>query len=114
MLYGSKSMAEYAWEKSLGTKPDGEWYYSSGTANIIARIVRDMVGGTLVDAYNFARINLFDKLKMCSAVIQPGRFRIFRRFKLHVCHSPGTGPASACLPSRTVYGTAKEFFLKDG
>jgi CubicO group peptidase (beta-lactamase class C family) len=71
MLYGSKSMAEYAWEKPMGTKPDGEWYYSSGTANIIARIERDMVGGTLVDVYNFARINLFDKLNMYSAVIEP-------------------------------------------
>ena len=71
MLYDSKSMAEYAWEKPLGTKPDGEWYYSSGTANIIARIVRDTVGGTLVDIYNFARINLFDKLNMYSAVIEP-------------------------------------------
>jgi len=64
MLYGSKSMAQYAWEKPLGTKPDGAWYYSSGTANIIARIERDMVGGTLVDVYNFARHNLFDKLNM--------------------------------------------------
>lgn len=71
MLYGSKSMAEYAWAKPLATKPDGEWYYSSGTANIIARIVRDKAGGTLVDGYNFARINLFDKLNMCSAIIEP-------------------------------------------
>jgi len=71
MLYGSKSMAEYAWAKQLETKPDGKWYYSSGTANIIARIVRDTAGGTLVDVYNFARINLFDKLNMHSAIIEP-------------------------------------------
>jgi CubicO group peptidase (beta-lactamase class C family) len=71
MLYDSKSMAQYAWEKPLGAKPDGAWYYSSGTANIIARIERDTVGGTLVDVYNFARINLFDKLNMYSAVIEP-------------------------------------------
>ena len=71
MLYGSKSMAEYAWAKQLETKPDGKWYYSSGTANIIARIVRDTAGGTLVDGYNFARINLFDKLNMHSAIIEP-------------------------------------------
>ena len=71
MLYGSKSMAEYAWEKPLSTNPDGQWYYSSGTANIIARIVRDTAGGTLVDGYNFARIHLFDKLNMCSALIEP-------------------------------------------
>jgi len=71
MLYGSKSMAEYAWAKQLETKPDGKCYYSSGTANIIARIVRDTAGGTLVDGYNFARINLFDKLNMHSAIIEP-------------------------------------------
>ncbi|MDD5170360.1 MAG: serine hydrolase, partial [Syntrophales bacterium] len=71
MLYDSKSMAQYAWGKPLGANPDGKWHYSSGTANIIARIERDAVGGTLVDIYNFARINLFDKLNMSSAVIEP-------------------------------------------
>lgn len=71
MLYGSKSMAEYAWSKPLEAEPDGKWYYSSGTANIIARIVRDTAGGSLVDGYNFIRINLFDKLNMHSAIIEP-------------------------------------------
>ncbi len=71
MLYDSKSMAEYAIAKPLRTEPDGQWYYSSGTANIIARIVRDTTGGTLVSFNNFARTRLFDKLHMYSAIIEP-------------------------------------------
>jgi CubicO group peptidase (beta-lactamase class C family) len=71
MLYGSKSMADFAAAKPLRTKPDTEWYYSSGTANIIARIIRDTVGGTLASVYNFARKQLFDRIGMYSAVIEP-------------------------------------------
>lgn len=71
MLYDSKSMADYAAEKPLRSNPDEEWYYSSGTTNIIARIVRDEVGGSLVEFNNFARTRLFDKIGMYSAIIEP-------------------------------------------
>ncbi len=71
MFYESKSTADYAAAKLLRTEPDGEWYYSSGTTNIIARIVRDTVGGTLVNVNKFARQQLFDKLGMFSAIIEP-------------------------------------------
>jgi CubicO group peptidase (beta-lactamase class C family) len=71
MFYISSSTADYAASKSLRTEPDGEWYYSSGTTNIIARIVRDTVGGSLVEVNNFARNRLFDRLGMSSAIIEP-------------------------------------------
>ncbi|MBN1532283.1 MAG: serine hydrolase [Spirochaetes bacterium] len=71
MLYASKSMSDFASAKRLKTRPDGEWYYSSGTANIVARIIRDLSGGTLAGTYAFARRELFDKLGMCSALIEP-------------------------------------------
>ena len=71
MFYGSKSMANYAASKSLEVEPDTKWFYSSGTTNIIARIVRDQVGGTLADVHKFARQRLFDKLSMFSALIEP-------------------------------------------
>ena len=71
MLYGAKSMSDFAEAKKLRAEPDHEWYYSSGTANIVARIIRDTSGGSLAGAYNFARRELFDKLNMCSAVIEP-------------------------------------------
>lgn len=71
MLYNSKSMADYAAAKPLRTEPETEWYYSSGTTNIIARIVRDTLGGNLVDITNFARTKLFDRIDMYSAIIEP-------------------------------------------
>jgi len=71
MLYGARSMSDYAAAKSLRAEPDHEWYYSSGTANIVARIIRDANGGTLAGAYAFARRELFDRLGMCSAIIEP-------------------------------------------
>lgn len=71
MLYDSRSMADYAAAKPLRSEPDSEWYYSSGTANIIARIVRDTIGGSLADVTNFARQELFNPLGMYSALIEP-------------------------------------------
>lgn len=70
MLYNSKSMADFAAAKSLRVEPDDEWYYSSGTSNILARIVRDAVGGTLADVLNFAQRELFDPIGMVSALIE--------------------------------------------
>jgi len=71
MLYGAKSMADFAEAKALAAKPDGRWYYSSGDANIVARIIRDLTGGTLAGVYNFARTELLDRLNMCSAILEP-------------------------------------------
>ena len=71
MFYERNSMAEYAAGKPLQFEPDTKWSYSSGTTNIIARIIRDHVGGTLADVHNFAREGLFDKLGMHSALIEP-------------------------------------------
>src|SRR5512137_2357279 len=40
MLYRSYDFAAFAAEKPLETEPDSKWVYSSGTANLVARIVR--------------------------------------------------------------------------
>ncbi len=71
MLYKSKSMADFAATKPLRTKPDEEWYYSSGTTNILARIVRDTVGGSLPAVINFTQRELFERINMYSAIIEP-------------------------------------------
>lgn len=71
MLYDSKSMADFAASKPLAGPPDTIWNYSSGTANIVARIIRNKTGGTLVSFNNFARQQLFDRLSMHSAIIEP-------------------------------------------
>lgn len=70
MLYAEKSMADFAMAKPLAVPPDTEWNYSGGTTNIIARILRDKVGGTLALEKNYFNTHFFDKLGMVSAVIE--------------------------------------------
>jgi CubicO group peptidase (beta-lactamase class C family) len=72
MLYGSADFAAAAAAKPLAGPPGSVWNYSSGAANIVARIVRQTVerdapGGVA----DFMRRELFDKLGMASALIEP-------------------------------------------
>ena len=71
MLYTAGSMADYAAAKPLIADPDTLWNYSSGTANIIARMVTDQAGGNLVAYQKFSRESLFNKIGAYSAVIEP-------------------------------------------
>jgi len=71
MLYTAESMADYAVAKPLVADPDTVWNYSSGTANIIARIVTDQSGGSLSGYHKFAKEYLFNKIGAYSAVIEP-------------------------------------------
>lgn len=71
MLYGSYDFAAYAVEKPLESEPDGKWYYSSGTANIVARIVRHAAEKDYPRYYDFLRKELFAKIGMHSAVPEP-------------------------------------------
>ena len=71
MLFGTGDVAAYAIGKPLEASPDEKWYYSSGTTNIIARIIRDAVGGRLADSLAFPRRALFDAIDMRSAVMEP-------------------------------------------
>jgi CubicO group peptidase (beta-lactamase class C family) len=71
MLYGNYDFAAYAAAKPLETEPDGKWHYSSGTANIVARIVRQTVANEFEYYYNFIYEELFDKIGMYSAILEP-------------------------------------------
>jgi len=71
MLYGSYDFAAYAAEKPLEADPDGKWYYSSGTANIVARIVRHAAEKDYPRYYDFLRKELFAKIGMHSAIPEP-------------------------------------------
>jgi CubicO group peptidase (beta-lactamase class C family) len=71
MLYGSYDFAAFAAEKPLAAPPDSTWSYSSGTANIVARIVRQTVEKETPHYYQFIRGRFFDKIGMLSAVIEP-------------------------------------------
>lgn len=71
MLYNTKSMADYAASRPLESDPDTVWNYSSGSANIVSRIVKNTVGGTLAAFNNFAHSALFEPLSIRSAVFEP-------------------------------------------
>jgi CubicO group peptidase (beta-lactamase class C family) len=71
MLYDSYDYAAYAANKSLASEPGTQWNYSSGTANIIARIVRQTAEKNYPNYYTFLRNELFNKIGMYSAVMEP-------------------------------------------
>jgi CubicO group peptidase (beta-lactamase class C family) len=71
MLYTSHSFAAFAAKMPMEIAPDSKWYYSSGTSNIIARIVRQTAEVSYANYYDFIRDELFYKIGMYSAVMEP-------------------------------------------
>lgn len=71
MLYGSRDFAAFAAGKPLEAEIDSVWNYSSGTANIVARIVRQAAGQTTSHYYRFLYEQLFDRIGMYSAIMEP-------------------------------------------
>jgi CubicO group peptidase (beta-lactamase class C family) len=70
MLFAEADAGAYAASGPLEVPSDSRWQYSSGTANIISRIVRQAAGSQL-DSFSFPRTALFDRIGMTSAVIEP-------------------------------------------
>jgi CubicO group peptidase (beta-lactamase class C family) len=70
MLVRSRDVAGYALNKPLQHKPDSHWQYSSGTTNIISRIIRDSVGASVEAYHAFPRKLLFDRIGMSSAIME--------------------------------------------
>ena len=68
MLFGAgkDDVAQYAASRPLAHAPGSRWNYSSGTTNIICRIIGDMVGDDVQFA-QFMRSRLFDPIGMSSA-----------------------------------------------
>ncbi|MBI1769972.1 MAG: serine hydrolase [Bacteroidetes bacterium] len=69
MLFKKKDMGVYAAESKLESKPGEVFEYSSGTTNIISRIVREKVGDE--NYYQFPYKELFSKIGMHSIVLEP-------------------------------------------
>jgi CubicO group peptidase (beta-lactamase class C family) len=70
MLFERGDMAGYAATKPATHPPDSVFSYSSGTTNILARIVFDATGGTLQASEAYARRRLFEPAGMSSAVFE--------------------------------------------
>lgn len=71
MLFEAGDMGAMAAAKPLSHEPGTNWSYSSGTTNILSRIVFDATGGTLEGMTRFAQKRLFEPTGMTSALIEP-------------------------------------------
>jgi CubicO group peptidase (beta-lactamase class C family) len=67
MFDGRRDTAGYAAAKPLAHPPGTFWSYSSGTTNIICRILRDLVGGP-TEMLRFMRRELFEPIGMTTPV----------------------------------------------
>lgn len=71
MLFLEPAAGTYAAARPLAIAPESTWYYSSGTTNIISRVIRETVGGSLPDYWQFPHKELFAKVGIRSAVLEP-------------------------------------------
>ena len=70
MLFARVDSSAFAIDKPLEFPPGARWRYSSGTTNILSRVLRLAVGGSNRDYLEFPRHALFDRVGMRSAVIE--------------------------------------------
>lgn len=100
MLLGTADMSMYAAAKNLGATPGAKWQYSSGTSNIIARVIRNVLSNDQ-EYWTYPRRALFDRLGMTGAVME-------------------TDAAGTFVGSSFMYATAREWarfgmlYLQDG
>lgn len=71
MLFLRGDMGGYAAAKPLEHPPGAVWQYSSGTTNLLSRMVWQTVGGSLASYRDYARKRLFEPGGMHSFVLEP-------------------------------------------
>jgi len=71
MLYEHSDQVGFAARRPLAHPPGTHWLYSTGTTNLLSRVVQDRSGGTLQSTYEFSQRELFHPLGVTTAVIEP-------------------------------------------
>ena len=92
MLFVKGDKAGFAASKPLQYSPGSHWSYSSGTSNIIARILEQRFTEKR-DYLRFPREQLFATSGHAQCSIGTGRSRHFCRLLLHVCLCTRLGAA---------------------
>jgi CubicO group peptidase (beta-lactamase class C family) len=70
MWFVATDMAAMAEGATLATSPGSRWAYSDSSYEVLARILRDAVGGDVGDELRFSHRELFDPLDMRSVTFQ--------------------------------------------
>jgi CubicO group peptidase (beta-lactamase class C family) len=70
MLFLQRDPAAFAEQARLDAVPGSRWQYSTGNTVILARIIRDAVGGRAEDVARFAQKELFERLGMTTALLE--------------------------------------------
>ena len=70
MVFNESDMAGFAEGAALKVAPGTNWNYANGNPAILARIVRDRVGGHAVDVLRFVRRELFGPLGIRHATLE--------------------------------------------
>jgi CubicO group peptidase (beta-lactamase class C family) len=71
MLYLSDDFAAYTASRPLAFPPDSHWNYSSGTANLVSRIVFEAVGGNQADFGRFFKEDFLSPVGIQSMIMEP-------------------------------------------
>ena len=100
MLFDRGDTAAYAAAKPLEHPPDSHWHYSSGTANIVSRIVRHSFEGDQAAHFSFPRRGALRSHRNAKRGDRAGRERELRRVVVHVRHGARLGALRAALPER--------------
>jgi CubicO group peptidase (beta-lactamase class C family) len=101
MLFTKYSASDYAANQPLEADPGAKWHYSSGTTNIVARVARDASRLSQLEWFGFPRKELFNRIGMKSAVMEPD-------------------PSGNFVGSSNMYATARDWarfgllYLNDG
>jgi CubicO group peptidase (beta-lactamase class C family) len=70
LVYLEDDIAAAAAQAQLKATPGTRWHYSGASTHLLARVLRDTVGGTGTDVQEFARTNLFDPLGMGEVTLE--------------------------------------------
>ena len=70
MLFNQDDMGEYAASRKLVNTPGAVSQYSSGTTNILSKLLRNQLESHGVNYHGFPKNELFDKIGMSSAVFE--------------------------------------------
>jgi CubicO group peptidase (beta-lactamase class C family) len=70
MLFMQKDTGKFAANKTLKYRPDRVWSYSSGTSNLLSKVLRESFKGNDTAYWTFPRTHLFNPLGMDSAFLE--------------------------------------------